>query len=411
MEEDFGVLVETSEIADESSKLKRRRDGEDLRKISKKPKIDVVYRRYVNVGSAQQSTTVGDSSPNESEGRESTSSWKNTRPSIESKSDRVCLSGTSTAPSLKGDGDDEVAESGGELPVWKKHNTIIESIKRNQITVIVGETGSGKTTQIPQMLLSYFETRALNRPSKRLPVMAITQPRRVAAISLAGRVLSEIRQKRNIDDKTLKVTPAPSRQSNGPSDSSNPLKELGGLVGYSVRFQSRCSHSTQIKFLTDGMILREALVDPLLRRYNYIIIDEAHERTIQTDILLGLVKTLFLKRPSLRVIVMSATLDYRAFTAFFGQGEVVLVPGRQHPVSIYHTLTSNEDYMDVSQTVLSQSSIHRVPYLICVPESDRYNNATASNKTAQRWYSRISSWTSMVATFTSQHCLIRKRSN
>lgn len=256
-----------------------------------------------------------------------------------------------------------------ELPVWNCHSQIIESIKKNQVTVIVGETGSGKTTQIPQMLLSYFQQ--LSTPDDQTTHrIAITQPRRVAAISLATRVLSELKQKRCQDstefksDDSLKVTlghqTAPHQQSSHQQGShqqssqtcrsDDSLYSLGGLVGYSVRFKTASSSLTQIKFLTDGMLLREAMVDRCLRRYRVVIVDEVHERSLRTDILLGILKTLLQKRKNLRIVVMSATLDYRAFTNFFGQGGVVLIPGRQHHVTIHNTVKQNnkDEYLNVS---------------------------------------------------------------
>lgn len=239
------------------------------------------------------------------------------------------------------------------LPVWTKWREIVDSITSNPVTMIVGETGSGKTTQIPQMLLEHFcssESGSCHQ-AKRPPTIAITQPRRIAAITLASRVLSDINE-RYQKGKTATAMRDMFRASCPTVDSSAvdaTMRSIGGLVGYSVRFQSQVSRGTRIKFLTDGVLLREALVDPLLRRYRVIIIDEAHERSLRTDILLGFLKTLLLKRKDLRVVVMSATLDYHCFTSFFGQGNVLLIPGRQHPVQIYNACSSVEDTLQVNE--------------------------------------------------------------
>ncbi|CAE7363175.1 dhx8 [Symbiodinium sp. KB8] len=117
---------------------------------------------------------------------------------------------------------------------------------------------------------------------------------------------------------------------------------VGGLVGYKVRFDDKTSHDTHIKFLTDGMLVREAVADPLLSRYNVLMLDEAHERSVSTDVLLGLVRTLLPKRPELRVLVTSATLDTDKFVQYFGADTpVVSVPGRSHPVAVFHSKTDN----------------------------------------------------------------------
>ena len=153
------------------------------------------------------------------------------------------------------------------LPAFDAKDNILKLIEENQILIIQGETGSGKTTQIPQFLLSAGYNKGI----------AVTQPRRVAAMSVARRVAEE-----------LDV-------------------ELGDEIGYTIRFEDKSSQKTLIKYVTDGMLLREAIADPLLKRYCVIIIDEAHERTLATDILFGFLKEILPKRPELKMIVMSAT--------------------------------------------------------------------------------------------------------
>ena len=143
--------------------------------------------------------------------------------------------------------------------------------------VIQGDTGSGKTTQVPQFLLESF---LIDLKGKNI---ACTQPRRVAAMSVAARVAQEMDVK------------------------------LGDEVGYTIRFDDISSHLTRLKYLTDGMLLRESMIDPLLNKYGIIILDEAHERTLSTDILFGLLKSILLKRKDLKIVVMSATMNAERF--------------------------------------------------------------------------------------------------
>jgi pre-mRNA-splicing factor ATP-dependent RNA helicase DHX15/PRP43 len=164
------------------------------------------------------------------------------------------------------------------LPVWEAKASLIKLVKENQITVIEGETGSGKTTQIPQFLAEEFGFDGC---------VACTQPRRVAALSISKRVSEEA-------DVVL-----------------------GQEVGYTIRFEDLTSDKTFLKYMTDGMLLREATMDPKLTKYSVIILDEAHERTLATDILFGLLKEILKNRPDLRLVVMSATLDAGKFQDYF----------------------------------------------------------------------------------------------
>ena len=164
--------------------------------------------------------------------------------------------------------------------------------------IVIGETGSGKTTQLPQFLL---DAGCLGDR-----VCAVTQPRRVAAQTVAARVAQE----RGVS--------------------------LGTEVGYCVRFDDRSSPDTRLRFMTDGVLVRECLSDPELRRYAVVMLDEAHDRSLHTDILFGLVRLACERRPDLRVLVASATLDADKFSAYFGC-PVVRVPGRTFPVDIYHS--------------------------------------------------------------------------
>jgi pre-mRNA-splicing factor ATP-dependent RNA helicase DHX15/PRP43 len=184
----------------------------------------------------------------------------------------------------------------------------LKLFNENQIIIIQGETGSGKTTQIPQFLLQDGFNRGI----------AVTQPRRVAAQSVAKRVSEE-----------MDVV-------------------LGEEVGYSVRFDDKSSKKTLIKYLTDGMLLREATMDKNLMRYCTIIIDEAHERTLATDILFGFLKELLPKRKDdLKLIIMSATIDIHKFQEYFN-APLILIPGRMFPVEIKYLKEPADDYFEAS---------------------------------------------------------------
>ena len=193
----------------------------------------------------------------------------------------------------------------------------LQMYQRSQILVFVGETGSGKTTQIPQFVL--FD----DLPQAQHKLIACTQPRRVAAMSVAQRVANE-----------LDVN-------------------LGDEVGYSIRFEDVTSQKTILKYMTDGMLLREAMNDHNLQRYSTIILDEAHERTLATDILMGLLKEVAVRRPDLKIIIMSATLDAQKFQSYFNDAPLLAVPGRTHPVEIFYTEEPERDYVEAAlRTVL-----------------------------------------------------------
>ena len=207
------------------------------------------------------------------------------------------------------------------LPVHAQRHEFLQMYQNTQILVFVGETGSGKTTQIPQFVL--FD----DLPQARMKLVACTQPRRVAAMSVAQRVANEMDVK------------------------------LGEEVGYSIRFEDVTSQKTILKYMTDGMLLREAMNDHDLRRYSTIILDEAHERTLATDILMGLLKEVALRRPDLKIIIMSATLDAQKFQSYFGissdPAPLLAVPGRTHPVEIFYTAEPERDYLEAAlRTVL-----------------------------------------------------------
>ncbi|XP_063724795.1 putative pre-mRNA-splicing factor ATP-dependent RNA helicase PRP1 [Symsagittifera roscoffensis] len=198
-----------------------------------------------------------------------------------------------------------------KLPVWEYQEKFMSILRSNQCHVLVGETGSGKTTQIPQWCVDFM------RFSTKKGV-ACTQPRRVAAMSVAARVAEE-----------MDVV-------------------LGQQVGYSIRFEDCSGPQTLLKYMTDGMLLREAMTDPLLEKYGVIILDEAHERTLATDILMGLLKEVVKNRPDLKLVVMSATLDAGKFQEYFDSCPLMSVPGRTHPVEIFYTPEPERDYLEAA---------------------------------------------------------------
>ncbi|KRX82616.1 putative pre-mRNA-splicing factor ATP-dependent RNA helicase DHX15 [Trichinella nativa] len=220
----------------------------------------------------------------------------------------------------------QLLEKRKHLPIFEYHDKFMEMLRQNQILVLVGETGSGKTTQIPQWCVNYVRLKGdLTSKGGRRSV-ACTQPRRVAAMSVAARVAEEM-------------------------DVS-----LGMEVGYSIRFEDCSSPRTFLKYLTDGMLLREAMSDPLLDNYGIVILDEAHERTLATDILMGLIKEVSQQRADLKVVVMSATLDAGKFQQYFNNAPLMAVPGRTFPVEVFYTPEAERDYVDA--TVRTVIQIH-----------------------------------------------------
>jgi len=206
----------------------------------------------------------------------------------------------------------EIFRKRSQLPVWEYKERFSDMVNKNQTIVLVGETGSGKTTQIPQWCLEWVRAR---NPTKGV---ACTQPRRVAAMSVAQRVSEEMDV------------------------------QLGQEVGYSIRFEDCTSQKTKLKYMTDGMLLREAMSDPLLEAYGMVMLDEAHERTLATDILMGLLKEVAKQRPDLKIIIMSATLDAGKFQNYFNDAPLMSVPGRTHPVEIFYTPEPERDYLEAA---------------------------------------------------------------
>ena len=228
-----------------------------------------------------------------------------------------------------------------ELPVVRERLAIETAIGANQVTILCGDTGSGKTTQVPKMLLG------LGRGQR--GVIGHTQPRRIAARSVAQRLSDELGT------------------------------ELGAVVGYQVRFSDRTTDRTLIKVMTDGILLAEIRDDPDLLRYDTIVIDEAHERSLNIDFLLGYLRGLLPRRPDLKLIITSATIEPARFSAFFGGAPVVTVEGRVYPVETRYRLpgADEEDAFDpglaasviaaVREIMTEPSDIAREDILVFLP--------------------------------------------
>ena len=231
----------------------------------------------------------------------------------------------------------EILEKRKKLPVMEKRQEFLKLMRENRSLVLVGETGSGKTTQIPQFFVDLktgqLDARIVGEENVG-KMVACTQPRRVAATSVARRVAEE-----------MDVA-------------------LGAQVGYNVRFDECSSGETVVKYLTDGMLLREAMTDPLLSRYAVVVLDEAHERTLATDVLFGLVKGIMARRTgadALKLVVMSATLEAEKFRAYFDGAPLLAVPGRLYPVQIFYTPEPEPDYLDAAIRTVVQIHVCEDP--------------------------------------------------
>ncbi|KAK9801965.1 hypothetical protein WJX73_002689 [Symbiochloris irregularis] len=218
-----------------------------------------------------------------------------------------------------------IKEQRESLPVYDFREQIIQAVKDNQVLVVIGETGSGKTTQITQ----YLAEAGYTSQGK----IGCTQPRRVAAMSVSKRVAEEVGCR------------------------------LGEEVGYAIRFDDCTGPETVIKYMTDGMLLREALLDDTLSGYSVIMLDEAHERTINTDVMFGLLKGIVQRRKDLKLIVTSATLDADKFSAYFFNCSIFRIKGRTFPVEVLYSRAPESDYMEAALITVMQ--IH-----VTEPEGD-----------------------------------------
>ncbi|KAF2640243.1 P-loop containing nucleoside triphosphate hydrolase protein [Massarina eburnea CBS 473.64] len=217
---------------------------------------------------------------------------------------------------------DEVRKS---LPIYAYKDQFVEAVDQHQVIILLGETGSGKSTQAIQFLRQASLDGKLGiDPSLKI---ACTQPRRVAAMSVAQRVAEEMGVR------------------------------IGKEVGFQVRFEDKTSENTKLVFMTDGMLLRHCLASPDFADFSVLIIDEAHERTLATDIVLGLLRDITRYRPDLKIIIASATLNAQSFSRFFSDAPIFSVPGRSWPVEIFSSSASEANYLSAAVTTLFQIHI------------------------------------------------------
>ena len=205
------------------------------------------------------------------------------------------------------------------LPIYRCREELLRYIGESAVTVVVGETGSGKTTQLVQ----YLHQRGYARQGK---LIGCTQPRRLAAIGVARRVSDEMGC------------------------------ALGTTVGYSIHLDDTTSAETEVKFMTDGVLLRETVNDPSLEKYSVVVLDEAHERSVDTDVLMGVLKLALRRRADLKLIVTSATMDVQKFSAFFGNAPCYEIPGQTFPVKIHYSPSPVADY--VAEAVFRVCQLH-----------------------------------------------------
>ncbi|KAH7130434.1 P-loop containing nucleoside triphosphate hydrolase protein [Dendryphion nanum] len=209
------------------------------------------------------------------------------------------------------------------LPVFKFRQQLLDAVAEHQILIVVGETGSGKTTQMTQYLAEAGYANEL--------MIGCTQPRRVAAMSVAKRVAEEVGC------------------------------PLGAEVGYTIRFEDKTSPDTKIKYMTDGIAQREILLDPLMSKYSVMMLDEAHERTIATDVLFGLLKKTLKRRPDMKLIVTSATLAADTFSSYFNGAPIFSIPGRTFPVEVMYSREPESDYLDAALVTVMQIHLTEPP--------------------------------------------------
>ncbi|KAF9318340.1 hypothetical protein BG003_011353 [Podila horticola] len=235
------------------------------------------------------------------------------------------------------------------LPIYEYRQELLDAVAEHQVLIIVGETGSGKTTQLPQYLYEAGYTKGGMK-------IGCTQPRRVAAMSVAARVADEMGVK------------------------------LGYEVGYSIRFEDCTSEKTVMKYMTDGMLLREFMSEPDLAGYSCLIIDEAHERTLHTDILFGLVKDIARLRSDLKVLISSATMDAKKFAEYFDDAPIFNIPGRPFPVDVHYTTSPEANYLAAAITTVMQIHISQGPgdILVFLTGQEEIDNAAENLEATRR---------------------------
>ncbi|MBN3325252.1 DHX29 helicase, partial [Atractosteus spatula] len=218
-----------------------------------------------------------------------------------------------------------------QLPVFQHKDRVLEMVQRHRVVVVAGETGSGKSTQIPQFIL---EDLLIGGSEAQYCNIVCTQPRRISAMSLATRVSQEL----GCED--------------GPGARTS-------LCGYQIRMESKCGDSTKLLYCTTGVLLRKLQIDSLLSSVSHVIVDEVHERSVQSDFLLTILRDILQKRSDLHLILMSATVDCDKFATYFGHCPVISIPGRTFPVDVFHL----EDVVEHTGYVLEQDSDYSQKFL------------------------------------------------
>lgn len=365
--EEFARNREVLQIAEERLRIDDYRDGyampEDYitekGKIDRKKKEDALYKRYVDRDELGQEKFVTEHEEWEMEQAAKAKAQISSKPEFVDEGDyeyvfddsqqinfvtdsKSKMAGTQDAngkpmPVLTGeqrvlqeklDAAEQKAASIDEtrksLPIYQFRDQILQAVEDHQILIIVGETGSGKTTQIPQ----YLHEAGYSKNGLKI---GCTQPRRVAAMSVASRVADEMGVK------------------------------LGNEVGYAIRFEDNTSDKTTMKYMTDGMLLRELLTEPDLGQYSALMIDEAHERTVPTDIACGLLKDIAKARPDLRLLISSATMDAQKFQKYFDDAPIFNIPGRRYPVDIHYTSQPEANFLAAAITTVFQIHVTQGP--------------------------------------------------
>ncbi|OWF52378.1 ATP-dependent RNA helicase Dhx29 [Mizuhopecten yessoensis] len=298
-EEDSDNVVESWEELDDMEDLDEFQDSGDENEEDGESKI-VSEPSVVNVKSNIQKTKV--------QRRGGTMTGREMKCLYERrcKSDRFC----------------DLLQTRQELPVYKHRGAILNRIDGQSVVVIAGETGSGKSTQIPQFILEQYVSSGEGHRCN----IVCTEPRRISATSLSQRVSQEMGE--------------------------GALGHRDSLVGYQIRFESKCGPNTHLVYCTTGVLLRKLQSDPVLQDVTHIVVDEVHERSVQSDFLLIILRRLLSIRNDLKIILMSATLDSDKFSAYFHHCSVIQIPGRTFPVEVYHV----EDVIERTLYVLDDDS-------------------------------------------------------
>uniref|UniRef100_A0A673WG08 RNA helicase n=1 Tax=Salmo trutta TaxID=8032 RepID=A0A673WG08_SALTR len=291
-------------------------EEEELRTAINKPRDQFIARLLTRLKQQQPQKKCPSPQPGlQGAGDELEDDWESLA-NLEEEEDPGKLRGSALSRRLQMDRE--------QLPVFQHRVRVMEALRRNRVVVVAGETGSGKSTQIPQFILEELLTGgAAAQPCN----IVVTQPRRISAMSLASRVSQEL----GCDD--------------GPGSKSS-------LCGYQIRMENKSSDSTRLLYCTTGVLLRKLQQDHMLSSLTHIIVDEVHERSVQSDFLLTILKDVVQKRSNLHLVMMSATVDCDKFAAYFNRCPIVNIPGRTFPVEVFHL----EDIVEETGYVLEKDS-------------------------------------------------------